>query len=70
MFGHTAFLGEAQAAIFRLATHTLLADLHRRIAGGGPGARTRSGDGPGPLAPAPPSVPGTAPTSHDGADDL
>jgi len=30
-FGHTAYIGPAQAEIFRGAMHTLLADTHRRV---------------------------------------
>lgn len=31
VFGHTAFLGEHQAEIFRMAMHDLVRDVHRRI---------------------------------------
>lgn len=31
VFGHTSFLGEHQAELFRMAMRNLLADLHRRI---------------------------------------
>lgn len=31
VFGHTAFLGDHQAELFRMAMRNLLADIHRRI---------------------------------------
>lgn len=31
VFGHTSFLGDHQAEIFRMAMRNLLADIHRRI---------------------------------------
>lgn len=38
VFGHTSFLGDHQAEIFRSAMHNLLDDVHRRI----PGAREQA----------------------------
>ncbi|WP_062212526.1 TetR/AcrR family transcriptional regulator [Streptomyces sp. NBRC 109706] len=35
VFGHTGFLGEHQAEIFRLSIHTLVEELHRRIPAAG-----------------------------------
>ncbi|MEU1534661.1 TetR/AcrR family transcriptional regulator [Streptomyces fagopyri] len=37
VFGHTAFLGDHQAEIFRMAMRNLFQDIHRRIASAGPG---------------------------------
>ncbi|GAA3368102.1 hypothetical protein GCM10017744_082800 [Streptomyces antimycoticus] len=43
VFGHTAFIGEHQAQIFRMAMLKLLDDIHRRIPAAGD--TPRSGDG-------------------------
>ncbi|MFE6775146.1 TetR/AcrR family transcriptional regulator [Streptomyces sp. NPDC057702] len=43
VFGHTAFLGDAQAEIFRAAMHALFTDLRRRIADGAPGGAAGPG---------------------------
>ncbi|MFI2212380.1 TetR/AcrR family transcriptional regulator [Streptomyces sp. NPDC020141] len=42
VFGHTAFLGEHQAEIFRRGVRNLVDDVHRRIPGAGPGATVPS----------------------------
>ncbi|MFG2479781.1 TetR/AcrR family transcriptional regulator [Streptomyces fagopyri] len=38
VFGHTAFLGDHQAEIFRMAMRNLFQDIHSRIPAAGPGA--------------------------------
>jgi len=45
VFGHTSFLGDHQAEIFRMAMRTLIEDIHRRIPADASGPQQKDLDG-------------------------